>query len=272
VRLAKIDRYLLVLAALFGLAIVRGRSLPGEDVLPDLFGAVVQGPILAGAAADKDGKHKTNALQSEIAGLKREVRELQSQVQSARNLRKYFDEMKWPERPRAVHGWVVGIEPDPWQLSFRVRVGGDAGVRLDSAQGPRGLGPRRLAVVNGRALLGVVVAVDNRRLCTVRRVDDGRFQIEVEVEVEGRLVRGVVHGKGDETLARRFTRRAEDLEKGLEVFTSAYDRDIPAGLLVGRIEEVADAENDGVTEVTVVPAASFVRLGQVDVLLPPQGR
>jgi len=267
VRLAKIDRYLLVLAALFGLAIVRGRSLPGEDVLPDLFGAVVQGPILAGAAADKDGKHKTNALQSEIAGLKREVRELQSQVQSARNLRKYFDEMKWPERPRAVHGWVVGIEPDPWQLSFRVRVGGDAGVRLDSANGPR-----RLAVVNGRALLGVVVAVDNRRLCTVRRVDDGRFQIEVEVEVEGRLVRGIAHGKGDETLTLRFTRVAEDLERGLEVFTSAYDRDIPAGLLVGRIEEVADAENAGVTEVTVVPAASFVRLGQVDVLLPPQGR
>ncbi len=266
-RLAKIDRYLLVLAALFGLAIVRGRSLPGEDVLPDLFGAVVQGPILAGAAADKEGKHKTNALQSEIAGLKREVRELQSQVQSARDLRKYFDEMKWPERPRAVHAWVVGIEPDPWQLSFRVRVGGDAGVRLEPLKGPR-----RLAVVNGRALLGVVVAVDNRRLCTVRRVDDGRFQIEVEVEVEGRLVRGVVHGKGDETLALRFTRLAEDLEKGMEVFTSAYDRDIPAGLLVGRIEEVADAENDGVTEVTVVPAASFVRLGQVDVLLPPQGR
>jgi cell shape-determining protein MreC len=267
VRLAKIDRYLLVLAALFGLAIVRGRSLPGEDVLPDLFGAVVQGPILAGAAADKEGKHKTNALQSEIAGLKRDVRELQSQVQSARNLRKYFDEMRWQERPRAVHGWVVGIEPDPWQLSFRVRVGGDAGVRLDPLKGPR-----RLAVVNGRALLGVVVAVDNRRLCTVRRVDDGRFQIEVEVEVEGRLVRGVAHGKGDETLALRFTRVAEDLGKGLEVFTSAYDRDIPAGLLVGRIETVADEENDGVTEVTIMPAASFVRLGQVDVLLPPQGR
>ncbi|MHC4940558.1 MAG: rod shape-determining protein MreC [Planctomycetota bacterium] len=266
-RLAKIDRVPLVLAALFGLAIVRGRSLPGEDVLPDLFGAVVQGPVRAGAAAGKDGKHKTEALESEVAGLKREIRELRGQVQSARDLRKYFDEMKWPARPRAVHGWVVGIEPDPWQLGFRIRIPGDEGVRLDPENGPR-----RLAVVNGRALLGVVVSLDNRRLCTVRRVDDGRFQIEVEVEINGQIKHGIAQGTGDETMSLRFTRLAKDLELGTEVFTSAYDRDIPAGLFVGRVEEVTDREKDGVHEVKVVPAASFVRLGQVDVLLPARGR
>ena len=85
-------------------------------------------------------------------------------------------------------------------------------------------------------------------------------------------MRGIAQGKGDEAIGIRFARFAEDLKPGMEVFTSAYDRDIPAGLLVGRVEKVADEERDGVTEVTVTPAASFVRLGQVDVLLPAQTR
>lgn len=266
-RLAKIDRYLLVLAALFGLAIIRGRSLPGEDVLPDLFGAVVEGPLRAGVAGDGDPAQQTQALESRIVSLQREVRELRGRVQEARNLRQYFDEIRWPQPPRAVHAWVVGIDPDPWQLSFRVRVGGDEGVRLD----PEG-GPRRLAVVNGRALLGVVVAVDNRRLCTVRRVDDDRFQIEVEIESGGNVVRGIAEGRGDEALAIRFARLARDLKPGQEVFTSAYDADIPAGLLVGRIDRVEDKENDGVMEVSLAPASSFVRLGQVDILIPARER
>jgi len=264
-RLARIDRYLLVLAALFGLAVLRARNLPGEDVLPDLFGAVVEGPMRAGAAGGGK-KGSDEALASEVASLRREVSALKGQVQQARELGRYFDSIRWPARPRAVHGWVVGIEPDPWQLSFRVRVGGDSGIRLD-----RERGPRRLAVVHGRALVGVVVAVDNRRLLTVRRVDDGRFRIEVEIEAPGGVVHGIAEGRGDETLVVRFARRARDLEPGQEVFTSAYDPDIPAGLLVGRVERVADADNDGVSEVFVVPAASLVRLGQVDVLIP-QGR
>jgi cell shape-determining protein MreC len=267
VRLAKIDRYLLVLAALFGLAIVRGRSLPGEDVLPDLFGAVVEGPLRAGVAGDVDPAQKTNALESRIASLQREVRELRGRVQDARDLRKYFDELQWPARPRAVHAWVVGIDPDPWQLTFRVRVGGDEGVRLDPENGPR-----RLAVVNGRALLGVVVAVDNRRLCTVRRVDDDRFKLEVEIETAGGVVRGIAEGRGDEVLAIRFARRTRQLEPGQEVFTSAYDADVPSGLLVGRVDKVEDKENDGVLEVSMAPASSFVRLGQVDVLVPARDR
>jgi len=267
VRLAKIDRYLLVLAALFGLAIVRGRSLPGEDVLPDLFGAVVEGPLRAGVAGKADPAQRTDALESRIASLQREVDELRDRVQDARDLRKYFDEIEWPQRPHAAHAWVVGIDPDPWQLSFRVRVGSDAGVRLDPVDGPH-----RLAVVNGRALLGVVVAVDNRRLCTVRRVDDDRFRIEVEIETGSGVVKGIAEGRGDEALAVRFARFARDLQIGQEVFTSAYDPDIPARLLVGRVDGVEDADKNGVMEVSVAPASSFVRLGQVDILIPARDR
>ena len=46
-RFRKIDRYLLLLAGLFVLAILQGSDLPGEEVLPDVYRAVVHRPLLA---------------------------------------------------------------------------------------------------------------------------------------------------------------------------------------------------------------------------------
>ena len=67
-------------------------------------------------------------------------------------------------------------------------------------------------------------------------------------------------------------RLVRELEEGTPVFTSSFDPDIPPGLLVGRIEKAIDAEGDGVVEVSVRPAAGFVRLGQVEVLVPERQR
>ena len=114
-RLAKIDRYFLVLAALFGLAVVRGRSLPGEDVLPDLVGGMVDGPVLAQVVgAEATERRRLAELESENASLRREVTQLRGDVENARSLRQYFDQLRWRQRPRAVAAWVVGIDPDPW--------------------------------------------------------------------------------------------------------------------------------------------------------------
>lgn len=266
-RLAKLDRYFLILAALFALAVLRGRSLPGEDVLPDLFGAMVEGPVLANAAGGKAAqRQKVSALESENASLRREVEQLRGDVENARSLRRYFDKLKWRQRPRAVAAWVVGIDPDHYRRSFRIRTSSGERLRLDPVNGPH-----RLAVVTGRALLGVVDFIDNRRLSTVRRIDDDRFRIEAEVTTPAGVVRGIVEGRGEEQLSLGFVRHVKQLSLGMEVFTSAYDPDIPPGLLIGRIESIEDPENDGVEEVRVVPAAAFVRLGQVEVLVPKQG-
>lgn len=265
-RLARIDRYLLLLAALFGLALLRSRSFPGEDVLPDLFGAVVQGPALANLAASEEGKaQKKVSLESWIAVLRRENRDLRGQVNQARALRKHFDTMKWPNPPRAVSAWVVGSEPDPWLRYFRVRPNSGDGIRI-TGEGAHA----RLAVVTGRALLGAVIYVDNRRLCTVRRIDDARFRVEGEIKLGDKMIRGLVVGDGEQTLSMRFSQRAKLLKPGMDVFTSAYDVDIPAGLLIGRIASVEDVNGNGAMDVKIRPAAAFVRLGQVDILIPSE--
>jgi cell shape-determining protein MreC len=83
---------------------------------------------------------------------------------------------------------------------------------------------------------------------------------------EERYVRGVAHGTGDRGFEVRFVRAARSLKPGTPVFTSSYSEEIPAGLLVGEIEEVEDQERDGVLEVRGTPAASLGRFAQIEVL------
>ena len=112
-----------------------------------------------------------------------------------------------------------------------------------------------------------------RRLATVRRVDDPMFRIEVEIAVKGGYARGIAIGSGDRGMDVRFLRGAAGIEAGASVFTSSYDGRIPAGLLVGRIDEVQDDDRDAILEVRIVPAASLGRLSQVEVLqLEDRGR
>jgi len=268
-RFRRIDRFLLVLAVLFVIAALRGRSLPGEEILPDLYGSFVERPLLASTMGKDEAPDKEAArLRSEVDSLKREVGQLRTQVAETRRLGQYFDKLQWRRVPRAVSGWVTGIDPDPWQRTLRVGCGTEHGVALSAD--PE-LGPSKLAVVSGTALLGVVIRA-HRRDSTVRRVDDDRFRLEVEIQTPAGVLRGVVSGQGGPLLALRFVRQVRDLQAGMGVFTSNFDPDVPPGLLVGRLESVSDEEGDGVKEVAVQPAASFVRLGQVDVLVPQRDR
>ncbi|MHC4954417.1 MAG: rod shape-determining protein MreC [Planctomycetota bacterium] len=267
-RFSRIDRFLLVLAALFVLAALRGRSLPGEEVLPDLYGSLVQRPLRAGTAnLGASPAREEEDLKSRVASLEREVRQLQEQVASTRELAGYFDKLEWPEPARAVGAWVTAYDPDPWQRTFRIGSGSNSGIRVGGVRVGGVHQPEKLAVVSGSVLLGVVIR-SSQREATVRRVDDDRFALEVEVESPAGVLPGVVKGRGDQMLSLHFVRLVRELKAGTPVFTSSFDRDIPPGLLVGRIEKATDTEGDGVVEVSVRPAAGFVRLGQVDVLIP----
>ena len=265
-RFSRIDRFLLVLAALFVLAALRGRSLPGEEVLPDLYSTFVQRPLLA--ATSGEGASETQQitkLESQVASLEREVRQLRDQVADTRRQGRFFAELKWPTPPRSIPAWVTGIDPDPWQRAFNIGAGRADGVKLGRN------GHQKLAVVSGRALLGIVIEAE-RRISTVRRIDDDRFRLEVELQTPEGVLRGIIRGQGSEQMTLRFVHRARELADGMPVFTSSFDRDIPPGLLVGRIRSVKDAESDGIFEVAVEPASAFVRLGQVEVLVPRGAR
>jgi rod shape-determining protein MreC len=259
-RIRKIDRYLLLLAGLFVLAVLRRSDLPGEEVLPDLYRTTVHRPLLAQAANALAGDEQEGTrLRSELEAARREIAELKMQLSSREKLGAYFREIEWPRRPVAIPAWVFSVERDAYRRTFRI----DAGTAAGISDG--------MPVVVGKALLGQVIEAQ-RRQSIVRRVDDPGFRIEVEVTVgPGEFARGIAVGDGARGLDVRFLRAAGELQAGAPVFTTAHVEQVPPGLLVGWIDEVEDTERDGVLEVSLTPAAYLGRLSQVEVLKAGRG-
>ena len=253
-RFRKIDRYLLLLAGLFALAVLGRTDLPGEEVLPDVYRAIVHQPLLAQASgALSKGDQNLVRLKSELEAAELRIQELEEQLSSRKELGQFLREIEWRRPPEAIPAWVFSVDPDVYRRTFWINKG-------DS----KGIGPG-MPVVVGKALLGRVRST-GRRIAVVRRVDDPAFRIEVEIRVKKGVVRAIAVGSGDRGIDVRFLRGVGGIEPGASVFTSSHDEQVPAGLLVGWVEEVTDTDRDTVLEVTVKPAASLGRLSQVEVL------
>lgn len=256
-RFQRINRYLLLLAALFVLAVLRRKDLPGEHALPDAYHAAVAKPFLqplAGAA--NDGAVTAADLKSRLAVAERQVRELTAQLEQTHELERYFGQLKWERPARAVPAWVFIVDADEYRRTFEIDRGEPDGV----AEG--------MPVVIGRALLGVVVDAGEHS-ATVRRVDDPSFRLEVEIEGDGEVVRGVARGDGDRGVDVRFVPRAHALKPGQKAFTTRYHEMIPPGLYVGDVQSVEDIDEDGLQEVALAPAAALGRNALVHVLVQP---
>jgi len=257
-RFKRLNRFLLLLAALFVLAVLQRSDLPGEEVLPDVYRATVHEPLLApmAAAANEEALDVAD-LRSRLAVAERQVRELTEQIERTHELQGYFEKLHWEKRPKALPAWVFAVEADEYRRTFKIDRGTAHGVREGQA------------VVIGQALLGVVLGADPNT-ALVRRVDDPSFRMEVEIEAEGEVVRGVAQGDGDRGVDVRFVPRTGTVRAGQRAFTSRYHDLIPPGLYVGDVEGVRDLDEDGLHEIALRPAAALGRWAQVHVVIVPE--
>lgn len=257
-RFQRINRYLLLLVALFVVAVLVRTNLPGEEVLPDAYRAAFGKPFLEPAVAAAHGAAVGDAeLRSRLAAAERRVRELTEQIERTHELERFFEKLRWETPARALPAWVFSVDIDDYRRAFWIDRGSSDGVEPG------------MPVVTGSALLGVVVAC-NGNTATVRRVDDPSFRLEVEIEGEGEIARGVAHGDGARGIDIRYVPRARALQKGQKAFTSRYHEQIPPGLYVGEVLSVEDADEDGLQEVALAPAAALGRHAQVHVILQPK--
>lgn len=253
-RFRKVDRYLLLLAALFALAIVRRWSFPGEVVLPEIYRATIHQPLLVPAArALEDPALEAARLQTELDAANDTIARIRQQLTDRDELGRYFEAIEWKVPPRAIPAWLQGMEADVYRRYFDIDRGQIHGIVAG------------MPVVSGKALVGRVHSVD-RRYSTVRRIDDAGFRIEVAVRVGEERVPGVASGDGDGGLILRFTPDTRHFEPGVPVFSSSYDAQIPHGLLVGYVQEVDDHDRDRVERVTLRPGIALGQLSQVWVL------
>jgi len=259
-RFSRINRYLLLLAVLFVLAVLRRADFPGEEMVPRVFRATVHQPLLEPAASAAHGEAvRLVELESELTAARLEVRRLKEQLEQTHELERFFGKLRWDVQPVAVPAWVFLAESDDYRRVFRIDRGQADGVRPG------------LAVVTGKALLGIVTVV-NREDSLVRRVDDPSFRLEVEIQTAAEVVRGVARGDGARGLDIAYVPRTGSLKPGNPVFTTGYHDDIPAGLVVGAVASVDDLDQDGIHEVTVTPTAALGRWAQVHILKTPLRR
>jgi len=258
-RFRKIDRYLLLLAALFVLAVLKRTDLPGEEVLPDVYHATIHQPLLAQAsAAANDDALDIVALKSEVAAKEREIRQLRQQLETTREQAGYLHELRWEATPEPIDGWVFAVDANPFRRMFKIDLGTTDRVEAG------------MPVVTGKALLGTIAHV-LRRQSVVLRVDDPNFSLEVEIHPSGggadvQPLAGVALGDGGRLLEVRYVRNAKSLRVGDPVYTTSYHKLIPPGLVVGWVAEVEDLDQDGTAEVKVTPAAALGRWAQITVL------
>jgi rod shape-determining protein MreC len=116
------------------------------------------------------------------------------------------------------------------------------------------------------AVVGKVVDVgdESSRICLLT---NNTCKIAVSVLNQERTI-GVAEGDMGLTVKINFVGQTEKINLNDIVATSGLEKDIPTGLVVGRVNQINNNENDVWQNIVIEPLANFDNLKIVSVLLP----
>ncbi len=147
---------------------------------------------------------------------------------------------------------VVGLDVMPWFRSVLVDRGASHGVSFGNP------------VITAEGVVGLVTATSRHAAKTMLLLDR---QSAIDGIVQRSRARGIVRGRGTDTLAFEFVVRGGDVRIGDIVITSGLGGLYPKGLRVGRVVELEDPGGRLHQIATLQPAVDFGRLEQVFVML-----
>ena len=142
--------------------------------------------------------------------------------------------------PVRIEAAVLGRDASPWRGSLLISAGEADGVRPG------------FPVVVGHVLVGIV-RVTGTRTSRVRLLTDPGQRTWAGILSGGETSEGYLAGTGDAILEMRLVKAGAG-RPGDPVLTGGGSALVPRGLLVGGIEEIGDANRDGLAEVAVRPA------------------
>lgn len=124
-----------------------------------------------------------------------------------------------------------------------------------------------LVVINGQGVVvGKVLEVkdNSARVCLLI---NNSCKLAVSILNQNRTI-GVTEGDLGLTVKINFVGQTEKINENDIVATSGLEKDIPAGLVLGRVSQINNNENDVWQNVNVEPLVNFDNLGVVSVVLP----
>jgi len=223
-------------------------------------------PLSAGYSWGRDffsffGRFKNNvALENENNNLKEKVGGLESEIISLKGVLRQKNivdeqlEFLKQKKLRAVLARVVtrGAENNPNQIIIN--------------KGTRD------GIKNGLAVLGRGGAVIGRVIRAEDTASQALFLIDSTVELgaadaNGNLL-GVVSGNDDLSLRLNYVLKEKQLAKGDLIITSGEKDLVPAGLLIGEIEQVFEDEREIFKSARLTQLADYQNVDLVSVVLP----
>jgi rod shape-determining protein MreC len=234
-----------------------------EAVTFGIFAEVQRGAsaVVAGARGVWTGYVDLRRVRAENAQLRRQLADIQVQLQAQRALAdrsrglEQLLELRDRTSLATVAAEIIGAGAAPEFRTVTIDKGEAHGLRRD------------LAVIAPAGVVGRVV---------VASADASKVQLLVDRNAAaGALVQrsraqGIAIGGGESTLRLDYVSEIEDVAVGDLVVTSGIDGIFPKGFVIGRVEEV-ERSGGGYREIRVRPAVDFSRLEEVLVVLPPAG-
>jgi len=196
-------------------------------------------------------EHENVGLRDEVARLAEENLQLREALVAGGRLAR-IAEMRQDFEVPMLPAELVGSDVSPWFRSVLLDRGRSDGVRSG------------MPVVSEQGLAGLVVATSGGAAKTMLLLDR---QTAVDATVQRSRARGIVRGRGDDTLHFEFVPRGSDVRPGDIVITSGLDGIHPKGLRVGTVTEVEPPGSKLLRTALVAPAVDFGRLEQVFVML-----
>jgi len=198
-----------------------------------------------------DVERENAELRSGIARLEEENLQLREALVAGGQLAR-IAEMRQDFEVPMLPAQLVGSDVSPWFRSVLLDRGRSDGVRSG------------MPVISEQGLAGLVVATSRSAAKAMLLLDR---QTAFDATVQRSRARGIVRGRGDDTLHFEFVARGSDVRPGDVVITSGLDGVHAKGLRVGTVTDVEPPGSKLLRTATLAPAVDFGRLEQVFVML-----
>lgn len=198
-----------------------------------------------------NAKKENEQLRAMVDRLKRENEELREKALLAERLKEYLDfKEQSPLQLTAVR--VIGI--DPSSLSYTVIIDKGKGEGIE----------KNMAVVTPRGIAGRVLEVYPHTSKVLLIVDRSSA---IDATIQRNRVRGIVEGRGGNTLILKYVKKGEDVALGDEVLSSGLNGIFPKGFPIGSVTRVEEGEDLFFKYIELKPMVDLQRVEELFVVM-----
>lgn len=148
---------------------------------------------------------------------------------------------------------IIGRDPSNWIRTITINRGSEDGLR------------EGLAVVDGNAIVGQIIAVSSRSSRVLLLTDQNSA---IDAIVQSSRSPGIVEGTAGDTLRLKYIEKDEGISTGDRIIASGEDGIYPKGVLIGIVTQVGEDHGGLFREVELVSSADLLRLENILVLVP----